>query len=623
MDRQAGRRLSPARRPDAARGSAAAARRRARGHGRRRRRAAQPAHAPAGAVRAGTDADPKSPIASRRSRRRCLASPAAADRGLELFNGLGGFADDGREYVMRVECGDRASASRALDERRRPRTLRVRLHRVGPRLHLVGEQPRQPAHALAQRSRSAIRRARRVHPRRGQRSVLVRDAAAGRRRASVHGAPRPGLFGLRARPRASSRPSCCCSCRADQPVKVFRLALRNTSPRRRRLSVTLYAEWVLGENRSRTAIHVVTGIEPSDRRRARRATASARSFRNASRSSISRRATSRSVTGRSHRVHRTQRIARPARRARTRRAVEPDGRRRSIRAAPSGSRSICEPIAANRSSSACSATPRTPRRCARSSSATATAGTSTTRSRDVRAVLGRRARNGDRAHARSGDGPAAQSLAALSDAGVPHLGALGVLPVQRRLRLPRSAAGHAGAGRVRAGARRARTCCAPPRVSSSKETSSTGGTSRAARACARDSRTTGCGWCTRRCTTSRATGDDAVLDEQVPFLTGRLLNPDEHEAYEQPSVSSETGSLYEHCVRAIDDQPGDRRPRPAAHGHGRLERRDEPGRRRRQGRERLARLVPRLDPPAVRRRRASGAAMPRARRTIGGTPRTR
>jgi cyclic beta-1,2-glucan synthetase len=50
---------------------------------------------------------------------------------------------------------------------------------------------------------------------------------------------------------------------ADQPVKIFRLRLKNTSPKRRRLSVTLYAEWVLGENRSRTGIHVVTGTDPA------------------------------------------------------------------------------------------------------------------------------------------------------------------------------------------------------------------------------------------------------------------------------------------------------------------------------------------------------------------------
>jgi cyclic beta-1,2-glucan synthetase len=49
-----------------------------------------------------------------------------------------------------------------------------------------------------------------------------------------------------------------------------------------------------------------------------------------------------------------------------------------------------------------------------------------------------------------------------------------------------------------------------------------------------------------------ATGDAAVLDEQVPFLTARVLNPDEHEAYEQPAISTERGSLYEHCVRAVE-----------------------------------------------------------------------
>ncbi|MDQ3673568.1 MAG: hypothetical protein M3365_04255, partial [Gemmatimonadota bacterium] len=48
-----------------------------------------------------------------------------------------------------------------------------------------------------------------------------------------------------------------------------------------------------------------------------------------------------------------------------------------------------------------------------------------------------------------------------------------------------------------------------------------------------------------------ATGDEAVLDEQAPFLQGRLLNPDEDESYERPSVSSEQASLYEHCVRAV------------------------------------------------------------------------
>ncbi|HEX2342201.1 MAG TPA: glucoamylase family protein [Vicinamibacterales bacterium] len=49
-----------------------------------------------------------------------------------------------------------------------------------------------------------------------------------------------------------------------------------------------------------------------------------------------------------------------------------------------------------------------------------------------------------------------------------------------------------------------------------------------------------------------ATGDDAVLDEEMPFLEGRPLNPDEHETYEKPAVSHQRGSLYEHCVRAVE-----------------------------------------------------------------------
>jgi cellobiose phosphorylase len=49
-----------------------------------------------------------------------------------------------------------------------------------------------------------------------------------------------------------------------------------------------------------------------------------------------------------------------------------------------------------------------------------------------------------------------------------------------------------------------------------------------------------------------ATGDDRVYDEVVPFLSGRLLNEGEHEAYETPADSGQSGTLYEHCLRAID-----------------------------------------------------------------------
>jgi cellobiose phosphorylase len=46
-------------------------------------------------------------------------------------------------------------------------------------------------------------------------------------------------------------------------------------------------------------------------------------------------------------------------------------------------------------------------------------------------------------------------------------------------------------------------------------------------------------------------GDTGVLDESVPFITGRPMNQEEDSYYDLPGRSGETGSLYEHCVRAI------------------------------------------------------------------------
>ena len=50
----------------------------------------------------------------------------------------------------------------------------------------------------------------------------------------------------------------------------------------------------------------------------------------------------------------------------------------------------------------------------------------------------------------------------------------------------------------------------------------------------------------------QATGDSGVLDEEVPFVEGPLLEPGHPERMFIPAVSPQTAPLWEHCRRALD-----------------------------------------------------------------------
>ncbi len=187
-------------------------------------------------------------------------SPSAADRGLELFNGLGGFADDGREYVMRVNAETGLPPA--------PWTNVVAHARFGFACTESG-----PGYTWSQNSHDN-----RLTPWRNDpvsdapgEAVFIRDEDSGSFWSATP-LPAGGAHSYTVRHghgysvyehvREKLASELLLFVPQDQPVKIFRLAIRNTSPRRRHCSVTLYAEWVLGENRSRTGIHVVTGTEP-------------------------------------------------------------------------------------------------------------------------------------------------------------------------------------------------------------------------------------------------------------------------------------------------------------------------------------------------------------------------
>ena len=47
-------------------------------------------------------------------------------------------------------------------------------------------------------------------------------------------------------------------------------------------------------------------------------------------------------------------------------------------------------------------------------------------------------------------------------------------------------------------------------------------------------------------------GDAGVLDEQIPFLEGPALDPGVHDNFFQPTISDQTATLFQHCADALD-----------------------------------------------------------------------
>jgi len=52
------------------------------------------------------------------------------------------------------------------------------------------------------------------------------------------------------------------------------------------------------------------------------------------------------------------------------------------------------------------------------------------------------------------------------------------------------------------------------------------------------------------------TGDQEILEEAIPFLEGAVLAAGQSESFFEPRTSSERGTLFEHCARALDRSLG-------------------------------------------------------------------
>ncbi|MCA1650560.1 MAG: hypothetical protein LC753_09870, partial [Acidobacteria bacterium] len=188
--------------------------------------------------------------------------PQAGGRGLELFNGQGGFADGGREYVIRVNEGVAALPPA-------PWTNVVAHARFGFACTESGT-----GYTWSQNSHDNRLTPWRNDPVRDPpgEAIFIRDEVSGAFWSATALPAGSGLpytarhghgYSVYEHARDNVASELVLFVPREQSVKIFRLSLRNTSSRSRRLSVTLYAEWVLGENRSRTGIHVVTDTEPA------------------------------------------------------------------------------------------------------------------------------------------------------------------------------------------------------------------------------------------------------------------------------------------------------------------------------------------------------------------------
>src|SRR2546426_2760390 len=189
-----------------------------------------------------------------------VSQALSVPQNLEFFNGLGGFAADAREYVTMLGAGRSMPApwinvvanpsfgfqvavegsgyTWSLDSRENqptPRSNDPVTDRPGEVLYLRDEESGELWGPTASPVRDEVAP---YIARHGQGYSRFEHAAHGVALDLLQYVP------------------------LDDPIKISRLTIRNTSERPRRLSVTAYVEWVLGPSRTASALSIVTEIDP-------------------------------------------------------------------------------------------------------------------------------------------------------------------------------------------------------------------------------------------------------------------------------------------------------------------------------------------------------------------------
>jgi cyclic beta-1,2-glucan synthetase len=189
-----------------------------------------------------------------------LASPPAAPADLEFFNGLGGFADEGREYVVTLDAERSTPApwinvvanadfGFQVSESGSGYTWSVN-SRENQLTAWSNDPVSDPAGEILyiRDDETGELWTPTAHPIRHEKGTYVARHGQGYSR-FIHESHGIALELLQL-------------VALDDPVKIARLTLTNSSDRPRRLSVTAYVEWVLGAARTAAAPFVVTEIDP-------------------------------------------------------------------------------------------------------------------------------------------------------------------------------------------------------------------------------------------------------------------------------------------------------------------------------------------------------------------------